>query len=158
MRDDDLSSARHHQTRSKGSILTATLGAEHNEVREHISETTSRAASAAFHSAFGRRLAGKDHCDPGQIRPGSISSPDESDQLPRKNRKAPRRAGHHAQLEYDRKSRENSVGRLTAIVVGRLTRSLPRPSPFGLPVCVARVPARLRSVKRLGVWYRRPTG
>src|SRR6476659_1956395 len=28
-----------------------------------------------------------------------------------------------------------------ADVVGRLTRSLPRSSPFGLPVCVAGVPA-----------------
>ena len=38
---------------------------------------------APSHPAFGRRLVDQDHCDRGQIRPGSVSPADESDQLSR---------------------------------------------------------------------------
>ncbi len=65
-------------------------------------------ASSSSQSALGRRVAAEDHCDPRQIRLGSVSSADESDHLPRQDREAPGCASHHAQLEHDRKSRENS--------------------------------------------------
>ena len=52
-------------------------------------------------------LAAEDHCDPRPIRPESVSPADESDQLPREDREAPGCAGHHAQLEHDRKSRDH---------------------------------------------------
>ena len=32
------------------------------------------------------------------------------------------------------------LSRFSSEIIGRLTRSLPQSSPFGLPVCVARVP------------------
>jgi hypothetical protein len=57
------------------------------------------------------RLATEDHCDPRPIRLGSVSSRDESDQLPRQVREAPGYVGHHAQLEHDRKGREHSSQR-----------------------------------------------
>ena len=71
--------------------------------------TSLRRRRSSSQSAFGRRLAAEDHCDPGQIRPGSVSPADESDQLPRQDRETSGRAGHDAQLEHDRESRKNST-------------------------------------------------
>src|SRR6266404_4486665 len=121
MRDHDLSRARHHQTCIKGSILTRTaspartLGPEHSPVHERVSQTTGdsfRLTSNVYRQS-GSDLAGEDHCDPRQIRLGSLSSPDESDQLPRQDREEIRRRCHDAQLEYNRESRENPETGLT---------------------------------------------
>ncbi len=58
-------------------------------------------ASSSSQSTLGRRLAAEDHCDPGQIRSGSVSSADEGDQLSRQNRKKNRGRSHDPQLEHD---------------------------------------------------------
>src|SRR6266403_5527201 len=115
MRDHDLSGARHHQAHIEGSVLTTAVRPGDNAVRECVAQTTSDAASSSSQSALGRRLAPEDHCDPKPIRLGLVSSGDESDQLPRQDREAPRRAGDDAQLEHDRKSRENSTTKLTEL-------------------------------------------
>jgi hypothetical protein len=61
--------------------------------------------------------------DPTQIRPGFVSPANEGDQLPRQNREAHRCADHHAQLEYDPKSPEDTCSTLTAERPERLCRS-----------------------------------
>src|SRR5438876_5295999 len=110
MRDHDLSDTRHHQTGIETSILTPTIRPRHSPVRDRIAQTTSRTLSFRPTSNI-RRLAAEDHCDPRQIRPGPVSPADEGDQLPRQDREAPGRASHHALLEHNRKSRENSESR-----------------------------------------------
>ncbi len=90
------------------SIRRRTLGSKHHAIRERIAQATSQFASSSSKSAPGRRLAAQDHCHPKQIRARSVPSADEGDQLPGQDREAPRCARNHAQLEHDRKSRENS--------------------------------------------------
>ena len=61
-----------------------------------------------FIASPARTWAGEDHCDSRPIRPRSVSSADEGDQLPRQDREAPGRAGHDPQLEHDREDLEDS--------------------------------------------------
>src|SRR5438477_7553800 len=108
MRDHDLSRARHHQTRVKGSVFTTTIWHRHHAVRQRVTQATSHVAFSSSQSAFERRLAAQDHRDPGQIRSGFVSSADESDHLPRQGRKNIRRRCDDAQLEYNSEDRADS--------------------------------------------------
>ena len=69
--------------------------------------------SVPHQSPLSRRVATQDHRDPRKIRSRSVSSPDESDRLPRQDREAARCARHYSQLEYDSEGRADSFSRLT---------------------------------------------
>ena len=101
MRDHDLSSARHHETHSKRSILATTFRRKHHAIRECLAQTTSRAASSSSKSAVEQRLAIKGYRDAGSIPSRSISPADEGHRLPRQDRETPGCACDDAQLEYD---------------------------------------------------------
>ena len=83
MRDHDLSRARHHQTRVKRSVRRTTVRTGHHEIRQRVSEATSYITFCSNQSPVSRRVATQDHRDPRKIRSRSVSSPDESDRLPR---------------------------------------------------------------------------
>src|SRR6266513_3610819 len=126
MRDHDLSRETNCRSNATRSILTTTVRSEYHAIRERLAQTIAQthcirltsnikhrtskipAAFSARQYAVRQRLVAEDYCDPRQIRPGSISPADESDQLPRQDREAPRCASNHAQLEHYRKSRESS--------------------------------------------------
>src|SRR5438034_4118647 len=126
MRDHDLSRETNCRSNATRSILTTTVRSEYHAIRERLAQTIAQthcfrltsnikhrtskipAAFSARQSAVRQRLVAEDYCDPRQIRPGSISPADESDQLPRQDREAPGCASNHAQLEHYRKSREGS--------------------------------------------------
>ena len=78
-----------------------------------LAKRTSSSTSVSTQSPVSRRLATQDHRDPRKIRSRSVSSPDESDRLPRQDREAARCARHYSQLEYDSKGRADSFSRLT---------------------------------------------
>src|SRR6266516_2990899 len=114
MRNHDLSRETNCRSNATRSILTNYVRSEHHAIRQHLAQTiaethcfrltsnikhrTSKipAAFSARQYAVRQRLVAEDYCDPRQIRPGSISPADESDQLSRQDREAPRRAGNHA--------------------------------------------------------------
>src|SRR5438067_6657953 len=108
MRDHDLSRARHHQTRVKGSVFTTTIWHRYHAVRQRVTQAASHVAFSSSQSAFERRLAAQDRRDPGQIRSGFVSSADESDHLPRQGRKNIRCRCDDAELEYNSEDRADS--------------------------------------------------
>src|SRR6266540_3744772 len=93
MRDHDLSRETNCRSNATRSILTTTVRSEYHAIREHLAQTTAQthcfrlssnikhrtskipAAFSARQSAVRQRLAAEDHCDPGQIRPGPLSTP-----------------------------------------------------------------------------------
>src|SRR5439155_16172791 len=126
MRDHDLSRETNCRSNATRSILTTTVRSEYHAIRERLAQTIAQthcfrltsnikhrtskipAAFSARQYAVRQRLDAQDHCDRRQICARSVSPADESDRLSRQDRETARRAGNHAQLEYDRESRKGS--------------------------------------------------
>jgi len=71
---------------SRGFILTTTLGPKIIG-RERVSQTT-RTLPPLLSLCLDNDWLGENHCDPRQIRPGSVPSQDEGDHLPWQDREA----------------------------------------------------------------------
>src|SRR4029077_13352459 len=113
---------RRYQTRGNGSVRTTAVWPGDNTLRQCVTQTTSDVASSSSQSPLGRRLAAEDHCDPRQIRFGSVSPADEGDQLPRQDREKIRRRSDDPQLEYNSEGGADSQRRVALVCCLALRR------------------------------------